>query len=259
MDKINVVINGILGKMGQEVANAVSQESDMCLSGGVDITAGNNTKLDNINVYSNLDEIPDPIDVVIDFTNSEGAETTIQKSKNHGYNIVIGSTGIPEKVITDASNIAKEKNIGIVIAPNFAIGAVLMSHLAKIAGPFFEYADLTEMHHEAKIDAPSGTAIAIANSTLENKTKPFTNTNTEKEILPGTRGYSHNGINIHSVRMPGRIAHHELVFGAPGQTLTIRHDSIGRESFMPGVLTGIRHVVSSDRLTIGLDNLLGLK
>ena len=182
MDKINVVINGILGKMGQEVANAVSQESDMCLSGGVDITAGNNTKLDNINVYSNLDEIPNPIDVVIDFTNSEGAETTIQKSKNHGYNIVIGSTGIPEKVITDASNIAKEKNIGIVIAPNFAIGAVLMSHLAKIAGPFFEYADLTEMHHEAKIDAPSGTAIAIANSTLENKTKPFTNTNTEKEI-----------------------------------------------------------------------------
>ena len=228
MDKINVVINGILGKMGQEVANAVSQESDMCLSGGVDITAGNNTKLDNINVYSNLDKIPNPIDVVIDFTNSEGAETTIQKSKNHGYNIVIGSTGIPEKVITDASNIAKEKNIGIVIAPNFAIGAVLMSHLAKIAGPFFEYADLTEMHHEAKIDAPSGTAIAIANSTLENKTKPFTNTNTEKEILPGTRGYSHNGINIHSVRMPGRIAHHELVFGAPGQTLTIREGGNSR-------------------------------
>jgi 4-hydroxy-tetrahydrodipicolinate reductase len=259
MDKINVVINGILGKMGQEVAKAVSQESDMCLSGGVDITAGNNTKLDNINVYSNLNEIANPIDVVIDFTNSEGAETIIRESKNHGYNIVIGSTGIPEQVITDASNIAKEKNIGIVIAPNFAIGAVLMSHLAKIAGPFFEYADLTEMHHEAKIDAPSGTAIAIANATLENKTEPFTNTNTEKEILPGTRGYSHNGIIIHSVRMPGRIAHHELVFGAPGQTLTIRHDSIGRESFMPGVILAARTVMKEKRLIKGLEELLGLK
>ena len=144
------------------------------------------------------------------------------------------------------------------IAPNFAIGAVVMNHISRIAAPFFDYADLTEMHHENKIDAPSGTALAIAEATSQGKKGDFKSPDPEKELVPGTRGGTLRGINIHSARMPGRVAHHELVFGALGQTLTIRHDSINRESFMPGVLMAIKYVKQTQGFTVGLDKVMGL-
>ena len=147
---------------------------------------------------------------------------------------------------------------GILIAPNFAMGAVLMIHLAREAARFFDYAELTEMHHEAKIDAPSGTALAIAGAAAEGKGSPFTATTAEKELIAGTRGGTVQGVSIHSARMPGRMAHHELVFGALGQTLTLRHDSINRESFMPGVVMAIREAVKGPGLTVGLENIMGL-
>jgi 4-hydroxy-tetrahydrodipicolinate reductase len=138
------------------------------------------------------------------------------------------------------------------------MGAVLMIHLAKVASRFFDYADLTEMHHEAKIDAPSGTALAIARAAVEGKAGEFINVEAEKEMIEGPRGGDFEGISVHSARMPGRMAHHELVFGALGQTLTIRHDSINRESFMPGVTMAIREVVNRSGLTVGLENIMGL-
>ena len=147
--------------------------------------------------------------------------------------------------------------MGIVVAPNFALGAVLMIHLAKVAGRFFDYAELTEMHHEAKIDAPSGTALAIARAAAAGKGGEFIAPKAEKEILPGTRGGVLEGVSIHSGRMQGRMAHHELVFGTLGQTLTIRHDSISRESFMPGVVMAIREAVKGPGLTVGLDKIMG--
>ena len=173
-------------------------------------------------------------------------------------NVVVGSTGIQQDGIDEAAALANEHGVGIIIAPNFAMGAVVMTHLARIAAPFFDYADLTEMHHENKIDAPSGTALAIAQATVEGKGGAFTAPEAEKELVPGTRGGTLDGVTIHSARMPGRVAHHELVFGALGQTLTLRHDSVSRESFMPGVLLAIREVGSRPGLTVGLDKLLGL-
>ena len=133
-----------------------------------------------------------------------------------------------------------------------------MIHLAKVAARFFDYVDLTEMHHEAKVDAPSGTALAIAMAAVSGKGASFVSPKVERESLPGTRGGLYDGVNIHSARMPGRMAHHELVFGTLGQTLSIRHDSISRESFMPGVLMAVRQVVKSPGLTVGLENILGL-
>jgi 4-hydroxy-tetrahydrodipicolinate reductase len=138
------------------------------------------------------------------------------------------------------------------------MGAVLMIHLTKVASRFFDYADLTEMHHEAKIDAPSGTALAIARAAVEGKAGDFINVEAEKEMIEGPRGGDFQGISVHSARMPGLMAHHELVFGALGQTLTIRHDSINRESFMPGVTMAIREVVNRKGLTVGLENIMGL-
>ena len=173
-------------------------------------------------------------------------------------NVVIGSTGIQQDALDEAAALANEHGVGIIIAPNFALGAVVMTHLARTAAPFFDYADLTEMHHENKIDAPSGTALAIAQATVEGKGGAFTAPEAEKELVPGTRGGTLDGVTIHSARMPGRVAHHELVFGALGQTLTLRHDSVSRDSFMPGVLLAIREVGSRPGLTVGLDKLLGL-
>ena len=184
--------------------------------------------------------------------------SAIQTTAPHGVNVVIGSTGLSESNYQDAESLAQKHHVGIIIAPNFALGAVLMVHLAKAAARFFDYAELTEMHHEAKIDAPSGTALAIARAAVDGKGGSFTATPAEKELIPGTRGGALEGVSIHSARMPGRMAHHELVFGTLGQTLTLRHDSINRESFMPGVVMAIREVVKGPGLTIGLENIMGL-
>jgi 4-hydroxy-tetrahydrodipicolinate reductase len=173
-------------------------------------------------------------------------------------NCVIVSTGLSKEDIDLADDLADDNNISIFIAPNFAMGGVLMMHLVRESAKFFEYADLTEVHHEAKIDAPSGTAIAIAQAALDGKGTRFLAPKAEKELIDHTRGGEHEGVVIHSGRMPGRVAHHEMVFGSTGQTLTIRHDSINRESFMPGVLMAVRASQGLKGLTVGLDKLMGL-
>ena len=231
--------------------------------GAADITATQGTiallgGLGEIPISSSLDEVLDGADVVVDFTSAEGAASVLRAAAPRGVNVVIGSTGITEAIYQEAESLANEHEIGAIIAPNFAMGAVLMIHLAKQASRFFDYADLTEMHHEAKIDSPSGTALAIANAALEGKPEGFIAPQSEKELIVGARGATHEGISVHSARMPGRVAHHELVFGALGQTFTIRHDSVNRESFMPGVVLAINEVVNRKGLTIGLDKIMGL-
>jgi len=263
MSPLNVVVNGALGKMGQQVLSAVSEDPGMNPVGGIDLAAKDSSiSLDNtsytIPLYSSIEEVSDGVDVVVDFTNGEGAESVLQNLAPKNINIVIGSTGITESTMTNAASLAEKHNVGIMIAPNFAIGAVVMNHISRIAAPFFDYADLTEMHHENKIDAPSGTALAIAEATSQGKNGDFKSPDPEKELISGTRGGTLRGINIHSARMPGRVAHHELVFGALGQTLTIRHDSINRESFMPGVLMAIKYVKQNQGFTVGLDKVMGL-
>jgi 4-hydroxy-tetrahydrodipicolinate reductase len=263
MSPINVVVNGALGKMGQQVLSAVSSEDDMRAVAGVDHVADDSTVSTpdgavSVPLSSSLTDVLDGVDVVVDFTNAEGALGVIRDAAPSKVNVVVGSTGIQQDGIEEAAALANEHGAGIIIAPNFAMGAVVMTHLARIAAPFFDYADLTEMHHENKIDAPSGTALAIAQATVEGKGGAFTAPEAEKELVLGTRGGTLDGVTIHSARMPGRVAHHELVFGALGQTLTLRHDSVSRDSFMPGVLLAIREVGSRPGLTVGLDKLLGL-
>lgn len=263
MAPIKVVVHGALGKMGQQVLSAVCAQPDMRPVGAADKRAQADSLAlpdgsGSVPLSRDLPDVLSGADVVVDFTNADGALDVIRAAPARRVNVVIGSTGISDSTLKEADALALEHEVGIIVAPNFAMGAVLMVHLARLAARFFDYADLTEMHHEAKIDAPSGTALAIARAAVQGKGAPFKAPRAEKEIIPGTRGGDHQGVTIHSARMPGRMAHHELVFGALGQTLTIRHDSINRESFMPGVTMAIRKAVERPGLIVGLDKIMGL-
>jgi len=259
-DLIRVAVQGALGKMGMQTLKAVNNSPNMKLVGAV--TRQDSDQLAStfrdLPVCTSLTELIKDINVVVDFTNSAGAMSAIRVSAINHVNIVTGSTGLSKTDLEEANRLAEEYGVGIIVAPNFAIGAVLMIHLARKVARFFDYAELNEVHHEAKIDAPSGTALSIAEAVASGKGKDFKSVKAEKETLPGTRGGTLHGISIHSGRLPGRVAHHELVFGSSGQTLTIRHDSINRESFMPGVLLAIEAVTDSDGLTVGLENILEL-
>ena len=262
---IKIVVHGVMGKMGQQVLETVTGTLGMQPVGAADIMASEGTmalpdRLGEIPISGSLADVLDgtDADVVVDFTNADGAAAVLHTAAPRKVNIVIGSTGITAPIYREAESLANEHDVGIIIAPNFAMGAVLMIALAKQASRFFDYADLTEMHHEAKIDSPSGTALAIANAALEGKPGGFIAPQSEKELIEGARGATHEGVSVHSARMPGRVAHHELVFGALGQTLTIRHDSVNRESFMPGVTLAINEVVNRKGLTVGLDKIMGL-
>ncbi|MBM04540.1 MAG: 4-hydroxy-tetrahydrodipicolinate reductase [Chloroflexi bacterium] len=263
--EINVLINGIHGKMGSEVLNAVCKDSSLNLIAGIDKLSSTKPLIipgqtKTIQIENNINKITDlsEIDVIIDFTNKAGAMEVIRTAVPEGIRIVSGSTGFDSNDYEEINDLAEKFQTGIFIAPNFTTGAILLMHFAKIAARFFDYADINEVHHEAKIDSPSGTAIAIAKSIIDGKKENLSNNIPEKEIIKNSRGANYKGINIHSGRMPGRVAHHELVFGAPGQTLTIKHDSINRESFMPAVIESVKFVIKSNKFTIGLENIMKL-
>jgi len=262
--QITVAVNGALGRMGQTVMSAVYADDATILVAGIDSAASGST------IFApGTDDVPLGADaasviaaqnpqVIVDFSNATGAMDVARAAIPAGVRLVSGSTGLSaddlieiEKMVTDAGTAA-------ISAPNFAMGAVLLTHLARIASRYFDYADLIESHHEAKIDAPSGTALAIAQAMAEGRGGRFTQNIAEKQTLEGTRGGDYSGINVHSARMPGRVARHEVVFGATGQTLTMIHDSINRESFMPGVLMAVKAVMAQDGLVVGLDKVLGL-
>ena len=264
MQSINVVVHGAFGKMGREVVQTVCREADMEPAGAVSRSAQPGTYAlpdgsGTIPLSDSLKDVLGSARVVVDFTSAEGAMAAMRTAAASQVNVVTGSTGLNDGDLEEVDSLAQEHQVGIIVAPNFAMGAVLTMHLAEVAARFFDYAELTEVHHEAKTDAPSGTALAIARAAVTGKGGAFIAPKAEKEVLPGTRGGTHEGVSIHSGRMPGRVAHHELVFGALGQTLTIRHDSINRESFMPGVVMAIREAVRAPGLTVGLDKLMGFR
>jgi 4-hydroxy-tetrahydrodipicolinate reductase len=195
-------------------------------------------------------------DVVVDFTIAKASMPAVRAAAEKGVNMVIGTTGFSAEELAEMERLAGAKKIGIVAAPNFALGAVLMIHLAKIAGKFIDHAEIIELHHDKKLDAPSGTSLLTARAMAEARGKPFLPP-AAGEPTP-SRGQSEEGINIHSVRMPGLMAHQEVIFGAPGQTLSIRHDTINRECYMPGVMLAVKAVVKQKGFIYGLDKLLGL-
>jgi 4-hydroxy-tetrahydrodipicolinate reductase len=176
----------------------------------------------------------------------------------HSANLVIGTTGLSKQDLALIDKLSKDNEVGAVVAPNFALGAVVMTHLARAAAKFFDYAEIIEMHHEQKTDAPSGTALSTARAMAESRGRPFLYALPRKEAVNGSRGAELDGIALHSVRMPGLLAHQEIILGGPGQTLRIRHDTISRECYMPGILLAIKEVGKFKGLVYGLDKLLGL-
>ena len=197
-------------------------------------------------------------DVVVDFSHHEWTARVAPAALAAGVRPVIGTTGLPEQLVDELARECRERGVGAVIAPNFAIGAVLMMHFARLAAPYFDVAEIIELHHDKKLDAPSGTALATARMMAASRGRPFDHPETEKQVLPGTRGGVEGGVTLHSVRLPGLVAHQEVLFGGLGQTLTIRHDSTSRESFVPGVLLAVREVMQRHELVVGLDKLMGL-
>jgi 4-hydroxy-tetrahydrodipicolinate reductase len=265
MDEIRVVVAGALGRMGQEVSRAVQADPELRLVGAVDIRAAQ----DYMPLANSPNLIPLSADlaamltkarpaVVVDFTLPEAAMYNVRTAIQHGVSPVVGTTGLGAEDIREIEQLCQERKLGAVVAPNFAIGAVLMIHFAAIAAKHFSSAEIIELHHDQKADAPSGTALQTARAMREGRSEDFLRNVASRESLPGTRGGQEGGITIHSVRLPGLVAHQEVIFGGTGQTLTIRHDSINRESFMPGVLLAIKEVSKRQELIYGLANLLQL-
>ena len=263
MASIKVVISGITGKMGLEAVAAVSRESNLELVGGTCKQDRGWPTLSTLHstavpLSTDLDAMLEQTkpDVLVDFTNSTVAMEAAAKAAVRSINIIMGASGFTEDQLKQLDVMADDNGVGIIVAPNFALGAIVLKKLAEQAAPYFDYVDIIESHHEAKIDSPSGFALALMRSLGENK--HFTRNQPEKENLPNTRGGEHNGISVHSIRMPGKSAHHEVVFGAAGQTVSLRHDTLDRSCYMPGVLRCIRDVVGHPGLVIGLENVLGL-
>ena len=263
MEQIKVVVHGAAGRVGQEVVKAVCQEPGMRLVGAVDlrVTAEPLSLPDGsgtVPFSTDIDAILDRCrpDVVVDFSIARASMPAVRAASRHSVNMVIGTTGFTAADFDEMKQLAEAGEIGIVAAPNFALGAVLMMHLAKIAGRFLDHAEIIELHHDRKLDDPSGTALLTARAMAEARGKPFLPP-AAGEPTP-SRGQAVEGISLHSVRLPGLMAHQEVIFGAAGQTLSIRHDTINRECYMPGVMLAVRAVVERKGFIYGLDKLLGL-
>ena len=263
--EITLAVNGALGRMGSTVLSAAAAEAGVIPVGGADIAASSDSVIISgtsvsVPLASSLAELFQTVkpDVVVDFTNGEAAKQAIITCINAGVRVVSGSTGLSPDDLDEIRQLAAEKSVGVISASNFALGAVVLMHLAGIASKYFDYADLLESHHEMKVDAPSGTALSIAEAMIEGRGSGFDQNVAELETLDNTRGGDYQGINVHSARMPGRVARHEVVFGALGQTLTMIHDSINRDSFMPGVMLAVKNVATQQELVVGLADVLGL-
>ena len=244
---INVAVLGARGRMGSEVVKAVEATEGLALVAALDLG-------------DSLDQLKDSaVNVVVDFTTPDSVMSNLEFLINNGINVVVGTTGFDDaKLATVKGWLAQNPSVGVLIAPNFAIGAVLMMEFAEKAARYFESAEILELHHPAKVDAPSGTAARTAElmSAARKDAGLGAMPDATTTALDGARGALVGGIPVHSVRARGLVAHQEVLFGGLGETLTIRHDSIDRAGFMPGVILGVRKIVNTPGLTHGLDKFM---
>ena len=259
---IRVAIHGAAGRVGREVVHAVSESTDLTLVALID-------RIPFQELDITLGDVPyytDPAEafrksyphVVVDFSLTDASLSMIELAITKDVSPVVGTTGFTEEQIALIESLCNRHHVPAIYAPNFSIGAILLSKLSVIASRFFETVDIIEEHHEGKLDSPSGTALGIAKSISDRRSGPFNHTKSDKEPLLGTRGGLYEGIAIHSSRMPGVMANHQVKFGGSGQTLSIRHETINRSCYAPGVLLAIRKVRALTGLTIGLESLLEL-
>ena len=242
---IKVGVLGARGRMGATVCDAV--EGD-----------------DELELVARVDE-DDPIaalaengaEVAVDFTTPAAVKGNVRFCLENDIHAVVGTTGLSESDLADIEGWADKSRANVFVAPNFALGAVLMMRFAAEAAPFFDSAEISERHHERKLDAPSGTALRTAELMNAARTEPWAGSPSE-ETVEGSRGGDVDGLRIHSLRIRGSVAHQEVVLGSAGETLAIRHDSLDRSSFMPGVVLAVKKVGSIDGLVVGLEHLLDL-
>ncbi|NKY26568.1 4-hydroxy-tetrahydrodipicolinate reductase [Nocardia gamkensis] len=246
---IRVGVLGARGKVGQAICAAVTAAEDLELVAAVD-------KDDSLEAFTAADT-----QVVVDFTHPDVVMGNLEFLVAHGIHAVVGTTGFDEARLTQVRGwLAARPDVGVLIAPNFAIGAVLSMRFAEQAARFFESVEVIELHHPNKADAPSGTAYRTAGLIAAARDKAGLNRSPDATTteLEGARGADVDGVRVHSVRLAGLVAHQEVLFGTQGETLTIRHDSIDRSSFAPGVLLGVREIADRPGLTVGLDPFLDL-
>jgi 4-hydroxy-tetrahydrodipicolinate reductase len=205
-----------------------------------------------------LERLAADSEVMVDFTTASAAPELLNRAVKLGLRVVSGTSGLPPSTLDELDSELQGRNIGGVWAANFAIGAVLMMHFARVAARFMDAAEVIEMHHDRKIDAPSGTAIETARQMRAVRDADLPDPQVERWTLEGARGAVEGGVRIHSVRLPGLNAHQEVLMGARGQILSLRHDALGRDAYLPGVVLAIRHVMQQPGLTRGLDTLMGL-
>ncbi|MDD4320045.1 MAG: 4-hydroxy-tetrahydrodipicolinate reductase [Acidaminococcaceae bacterium] len=255
---INILVNGALGRMGSEVVRTVLQEKDMNLVGCVDIH-GAEKMVEGHLVEEDLQNALDKYkpQVVVDFTRPDVVMNNLKIILSNGVHAVVGTTGFTTENLQELDDLAKNNKVGILVAPNFAMGAILMMKIACEVAKYFPQVEIIEMHHDKKLDAPSGTAILTAQKLAEVRGGYVAQGHPEEvEKLSGARGNNYEGMHIHSVRLPGFVASQEIIFGSAGETLKIRNDSINRECYMPGVMLGCRAMISKIGLVYGLDKLL---
>ena len=240
---IKIIVNGASGRMGTEAVKAISNDTQLELVASL-------TRKDDLTAQIQKHNA----DVVVDFTVASVVNDNITQIINAGARAVVGTSGLLPEQIKSLQQQCLEKKLGCIIAPNFSIGAVLMMRYAQDAAKYLNHVEIVELHHDGKEDSPSGTAIKTADMIAE--VRQDIADISSRETIPGSRGAIKNNIHIHALRLPGLVAHQQVIFGGVGETLTIRHDSINRECFMPGVLLACKKVMETDELVYGLEHII---
>lgn len=246
---MRVLVAGATGRVGRVMMDGLAQYPDIAVVGG----------FGSRDATSELERLAPEADVLVDFTTSSAAPHLLCKAARSGLHVVSGTSGLSETDLHQVDGALADNGKGGLWAANFAIGGALMMYFARVASRFMDAAEVIELHHDRKVDAPSGTAVQTARDIRASRGHDLPDPSVEKWTLEGSRGAVQGGVRIHSVRLPGLNAHQEVLFGSLGQVLSIRHDALGRDAYVPGVALGVREVPKRVGLVRGLDTLMGLE
>lgn len=267
MGNLKILINGASGKMGRAMGGGISQEPDLDIAAAVDVKGdgadfGLMCGLEPMGVYLENDLgkaiLRTKPDIMVVFTHPQAVVKSVRIALTNKVACVIGTTGLNQQELDEIKNMTAEYATPVFIAPNFALGAVLMMRFAQEAAKYFPHAEVIEYHHDQKLDAPSGTAVATLEKIAKVREIFAQGDNNEFEKIPGSRGGDYQGMRVHSLRLPGYVATQDVIFGGIGQRLVIKHDTISRESFLPGVLMAVRKVLELEGFVSGLDSIMDL-